>query len=210
MRSLLALSLAVLVAGAIGLAVSIPQLADTRLEETRTPVPGSSFLDLEGERYNVFYELPSNAAPEDADGDTDIPIPGSLRLRLSAPDGAPVEPENYSGSFTTDSGGRAAQAWVTITPPRAGRYGLTVSGAPPGAPNPTVVLGTPMRGRILAIVLSGIAVVLGLIAAIVFGILAVMRGRRRPPPPAPGTPTAMPSAPPSSGASGTDAFGHPL
>ena len=178
MRALLAV---IGVLAALGLCVwggtlvydAIDSLADgARLGETRTPIPGSTDVELDEGKYVVFYEVTAGRVPDAAT----LEIPSIRR----GGDGPPLELDEYGSELTVDSGGRAARAAFTVRVPADGRYRITTSGEEGSR---SVVLGKPLTRRVLSLVLGGAAFLAGLaLGILVIAIVAGLsiRDRRKP------------------------------
>ncbi len=97
-------------------------------------------------------------------------------------EGPVLDVDDYGADFHVDSGGREAQAALTVEVPSAGRYQIATSGEG-GASEPAVVLGKPIARRILRLILGVMAFIAGLglgilVIAIVAGL--AVRDRRQP------------------------------
>jgi hypothetical protein len=166
------LMLALVVAGVLLAAPQFGKLADIRLEETRTELPGARTVQLDARKYVVWIETRGGDLTDFNGSSADVPA----EIR-PAGDGVPLPLSDYGGSFTTESGGREGAALATVTPPEAGRY-VIAGPSTRMVPNPSVVLGVPTRGAVLRIVLGIVLVVIGLIGAIVAIILAIVLPRK--------------------------------
>jgi hypothetical protein len=165
-------SLAVALFGVVLITGQLSKLSDIRLESTRTELPGSRTVNLEGKKYVVWLETRGGSL-DNFNGSAED-VPAEIR---PAGGGAALPLADYNGTFTTQSGGREAAALATVTPPTAGKY--VISGpSTREVPNPSVVLGNPTRGAVLRLVFGIVLVVLGFIGAIVAGILAVVLPRK--------------------------------
>ena len=168
-----ALVLVALTVGGVYVAVdSAFKLDRGILEDTRTPIPGSRVLHLDKRKYNVFFEA------RDLHG-TKNPPAFPLRVEPVDSDAVP-KLKDYSGTLTI-SGSRDATAFATVRIPKAGRYRVATTGsAPAGYTEPEVVLGEPIGGRLLRIVLGAIVAVAAFLGALVVLVLALIsRSRRR-------------------------------
>ena len=147
---------------------AIDSLADgARHGETRTPIPGTTDVELDEGKYVVYYEVDSGTVL-DADA---IVIP-SLDVEIRrAGDGPPLELDDYGSNLTVDSGGRAAKAAFTVGVPADGRYRISTSGEEGSG---SVVLGKPLTRRVLSLVLGGAAFLAGLALGIL--VVAVVAG----------------------------------
>jgi hypothetical protein len=151
--------LALLSVGSVRTIDAIGSLSDVRIEETRTPVPGSRDAELGAGKHVVFSEV-----ADDGDEGT-LPVPG-LGVRIRAAGGSRSLPlEDYSGDFDVSGGGREAQAIATVDIPEEGRYTI-VAGGGRGADQPGVVLGRPVTRRVLSVIagVAGIVAGLGMVA----------------------------------------------
>ena len=100
---------------------------DALLEGTRTPIPGKRVVQLEGRKYNVFFEAPDIADPERVGDALDNPETSPLHVRIRAEGSDRLLPlKGYSGTFTL-SGGRESTAFATVRIPREGRYDISVT-----------------------------------------------------------------------------------
>jgi hypothetical protein len=149
-----------------------------RIGDTRTAVPGRRDVTLEARKYVVYYEVDSGFAGT-FDSDGDVPIPAlEVSVRLNG-DGPALPLEEYSGSFEVSGGGRTAEAWRTVDVPREGRYRIS-AGSEVEAAAPAVVLGRPVSGRVLRLVLGIAAVFAGIgLAVLVAAIALALRVRGR-------------------------------
>ena len=149
-----------------------------RIGETRTPVPGQRTVTLGARKYVVYYEVDSGfAGGFDREGDVRIP---ELDIAIR-PDGeaAPLRLEDYDGSFEVESGGRTAEALRTVEVPREGRYRIS-AGPEVRAAAPAIVLGRPVSGRVMRLVLGVAGVLAGLgLGALVAAIAIGLRVRAR-------------------------------
>lgn len=154
----------------------------------RVPVPGQAVVELEAGRQAVYYES--------AEG-SDAAVPG-LQIRLVSPDGTAVPVGAHGGKVSYDVGGQGGRSVAGFEVPEDGAYRLTV--VPTGAfsPGATLAVGPGVGGRIVRIVVGGVAIVL---ATVLLGVVLLVRARRRrtatrgsrgaaaptaPPPPTPG------------------------
>lgn len=175
------------VAAALGLCVwggtlaydAIDSLTDgARIGETRTPIPGTTDVELDEGKYVVFYEVDASTT-----GDEErIPVPRLLTTIRRDGDGPPLEIDDYGGSFRVESGGRAAQAAATVRVPSDGRYRIAALGRADSA-DPAVVLGRPVTRRVLRLVVGLAALVAGLgLGILVIAVAAglSLRAKRQP------------------------------
>lgn len=155
---------------------AIDSLTDgARIGKTRTPIPGTTDVELEKGKHVVFYEIDTSSVP-DVD-DSSLPA-FDLRIRRGG-DGAPLELDDYGSDFTVESGGRTARAALTVKVPSDGRYRIAASGRP-DAGDPAVVLGRPVTRRVLRLVLGLAALVGGLaLGTLVIAVTAVLALRKR-------------------------------
>ena len=139
--------------------------------DQRVPVPGSGTLRLDGEKYVVYYQVPSGLS------DGDPIVPGDLAIDVGRAGGEVVDLDDYSGSFTIDADGRSSAAIATFEAPAAGDYLISANAqAPSGA---TIAVGRPLARRILVIVAGALALALiPLVAAIVIAIMVATRRSR--------------------------------
>jgi hypothetical protein len=171
------------VAAAIGLCAwggkltydAVDTLTDgARIGNTRTPVPGTTDVELEEGKHVIYYEVDAGSAA----GEDPIPIP-RLRVRVRrGGDGPPLAVDDYGSNFRVESGGRTAQAAATVRIPGDGRYRIRVSGRPVGA-DPAVVLGRPVTRRVLRLVLGLAALVAGFALGILVIVLTVVVSLRK-------------------------------
>ena len=172
------------VAAALGLCVwggaltygAVDSLTDgARLGESRTPIPGVTDVELEEGKYVVFYEVDASSVA----GEERIPVPAlDLSIRRAG-DGSPLRLDQYGSDFRVESGGRAAQAALTVRIPSGARYRITVTGRPDAA-DPAVVLGRPVTRRVLRLVLGLAALVAGLaLGILVIAVTVVLSLRKR-------------------------------
>ena len=146
----------------------------------RVAAPGSRTVQLEDRKYVVYYEGPG------ADEDTVPPVQVAI---VDARTGRRLPIADYEDELTYSLGGHEGTAQRTVTPPRPGRYVVTVRasrGAPAGV---GVAVGRSLAGRFLRTILVavGIAAVLAIAGFGLFGTTMVRRMRRR---------AAVPAAPP--------------
>ena len=156
------------------------ELDDTRLEGTRTPIPGQRTLDLDARKYNVFFE--GGHARSGPGGDAlDDPEATPLRIRIRGENGDRVlSLDGYSGTFTL-SGGRDGTAIATVRVPRSGRYRMTVTSSEElGYSSESVALGEPPGRRVVklvgGLVLAAVAFLSG---ALILIVTLVVRSQRR-------------------------------
>ena len=95
MRGVRALAAALGVAAALGLCVwggaltydAIDSLTDgARIGETRTPIPGTTDVELDEGKYVVFYEVDASSVA----GEDPIPVPGLIATIRRGGDGPPL------------------------------------------------------------------------------------------------------------------------
>lgn len=134
-------------------------LSGTRIGATRTSVPGVRDVVLERGRHTLFYEVDESSVEGDGSGDTEIEVPPLDVVIHRSGDGPPLPLEGYSGSFDVTSGGRAATAVRSVQVPDEGRYRIRVANRV-DAGSPAVVLGRPIVGRVLRLLVT-IAAALG-------------------------------------------------
>lgn len=172
-------ALVAVTAGVIITADGIHGLTATRLGETRTPVPGKRSIHLESRKYVLFFELAEASLPDDPDGSTgDLRVPAlDLTIRRGG-DGSPLALHRYGSDLQVSSGGRAARAFATVRVPRAGTYEIRVHSRADGSA-PAVVLGRPVAGRVLRLVLGILLLVTGLATAALVAGIAVAGALRR-------------------------------
>ena len=169
------LGAAVLVAVGVVLLISgIERLSETRLGETRTPVPGEREVSLEAQKYVIYYEVDDEFAPS-GDGALADPL---LDISIRDGDGSSLDTDDYRVNFNVTSGGRYAQAISTVEPSVSGDYRLRVEGDE-SARETAVVLGRPVGERLAGLLVGAIVLVVGLCIALFVGIVALV-GRRRP------------------------------
>ena len=176
------------VAAALGLCVwggtltydAIDSLIDgARLGETRTPIPGTTDVELDEGKYVVFYEVDAGSV-----GEGNVPVPSFTAMIQRSGDGPALSVKDYGSDFRVESGGRVGQAVSTVRIPSDGRYRIRAGGSPNEAADPAVVLGKPVTRRVLRLIL-GIAAFLGglglgiLVITIVAGL--AFRDRRKQP-----------------------------
>jgi hypothetical protein len=144
----------------------------TRIDATRTPVPGSRVVGLSARKYIVYYEANTTG------GNIGLSRP-HLRVRIESPSGRPLPLERYNGNFHTGSSYVDARAFLTVRVPEAGRYRITAGKASPqhiSAAAPRLVLGEPTGTRTLRHVAGD---VLALLAAILLIMVAATAWARR-------------------------------
>jgi hypothetical protein len=168
----------VVAAVGVGLAgAQIPKFGDLVVEDTRTPVPGSRVVELEGRRYNIFYE-----ARGPVDSYDNLPVPAlEISVERADGDGGPLPLRDYSGSLSTSGGGRRSEAIQTVRVPRTGRYRIEVHGRPPraGLTEPTVALGEPIGRKVLLLVVGiVVALLCGLSGILVLIFTVIQRSKR--------------------------------
>ena len=157
------------------------ELDDTRLEGTRTPIPGQRTLDLEARKYNVFFEARAIPDPDRVGDALDDPEATPLRIRIREENGDRVlSLDGYSGTFTL-SGGRDGTAIATVRVPRSGRYRMTVTSSEElGYSSQSVALGEPPGRRVVklvgGLVLAAVAFLSG---ALILIVTLVVRSQRR-------------------------------
>ena len=149
-----------------------------RIGDTRTPVPGQRTVTLEARKYVVYYEVDSGfAGGFDREGDVRIP---ALEVAIRPDrDATPLPLDDYDGSFEVESGGRTAEAWRTVEVPREGPYRIS-AGPEVRAAAPAIVLGRPVSGRVMRLVLGVAGVLAGLaLGGLVAAIAIALRVRAR-------------------------------
>ena len=156
---------------------AIGSFSDVRIGETRTPIPGTRDVQLDEGKYVLFYEVSDDSVSNGGQDGFLVP-PLDLAVR-GAGGGPPLELSDYSADFNVTTGGRAAQAVATIEVPEDGRYEISARSRAEAAA-PTVVLGKPITGRVLRLIvgLAGIMAGLGLlalVAALAIGLAAHRR-----------------------------------
>ena len=164
-----ALAAVALLAWSVPLAAdAIGALSETRIGQTRTPVPGAREAELESGTHTVFYEV-------EAGHSIDVP---RLDIAISSGEGGPrLELDGFSGDLDITSGGRAATAIGSVRVPADGRYRIRVTSRA-GAASPAVVLGRPLTGRIVRLVLAIAGAFAGLgLGALVVAIAIALRTR---------------------------------
>jgi hypothetical protein len=160
----------VLLMAVIAVGVTIAVLSATKfpravLEETSTSVPGSRELRLDERRYNVFYDGTS----------ADEPIP-RLRVQVVPVGGGAALPlEDFGGNLMLGD----AQAIASVEVPRTGPYRIVTAGGASSSVEPRVVLGEPIGGRLLRVVLGGALAFLGFVGSILLVVISLLRRRRR-------------------------------
>ena len=148
------------------------ELSSARIGETRTAIPGKRDAVLDSGRYTVFYEVDERSGGPD---EIDVP-PVDVAIR-SEGDGPRLELEGFSGDLDIASGGRAATAIASVKLPDDGRYRIRASGREE-ARAPAIVLGRPIGGRVLRLLLAVAAVVAGVgLAALVAVTAIALRAR---------------------------------
>ena len=175
--------LVVMVGGLLLIPAQVNRLSDIRLEETRTQLPGEREVTLDDRKYIVWIESRS------ADLTKFSPSPDQIPVTIRPAGGTPLTLRDYSGSFTTQSGGREGAAFATVTPPSDGDY-VIAGDAPQGIPAASVVLGNPTRNAVLKLILGIALAVVGLIGAIVAVVLAIVLPRKDRPTDDPRSPVA--------------------
>lgn len=126
-------------------------------------------VELDAGKYTVFYEVEDGSQGEELE----VP-PLELEIR-GRRGGTPLELEGFSGDLDVTSGGRAATAVRTVRLPEDGRYRIRVSGHPDAA-SPAIVLGRPITGRVVRLLLAIAAIVAGLgLGALVLATTIALR-----------------------------------
>lgn len=165
-------ALGVALFGALLIPGQVRKLSDMRLEDTRTELPGQRAVHLESRKYIVWIE--TRGGDLDNFNGSAADVPAEIR---PADGGAALPLADYSGSFTTQSGGREAAALATVTPPSAGDY-VIAGPSTRMVPNPSVVLGNPTGSAVLTLVVGIVLAAIGLLGAIVATILAIVLPRK--------------------------------
>ena len=174
------------VAGGAALIVdSIERFSEARIEDSRTVLPGVRDAELDAGKHVLYYEVDADSVVTSGDEVVgDIPVPPlEVTIRRDA-DGPPLPLRDYGGSFELTGGGRAATAVRTVRVPEDGSYRIRARGRPGTAVEPAVVLGRPVGGRVLRLVLGIALAVLGFALAALVTVLAVvlwLRARRAAP-----------------------------
>lgn len=157
----------VVMAAAAAVAIGrLDALADIRLEQTRTQIPGSRTVHLDAGKYVVWNEAPTQTAAQNS----------SYRIEIRPAGGTPLRLGDYGGSFDIDYGGQAASASATVQIPRSGRY--EIAGDPGPTRGASVVLGKPTLKPALTFAVSAAIAILAFIGAIVATILAIVLPRK--------------------------------
>lgn len=153
---------ALLATGTILALDAIGALSGTRIGDTRTPVPGTREAELQSGRHTVFYEVEeASVESHGPEGGVSIDVPPlEIAIRRDG-DGPALELDDYSGDLDVTSGGRAATAVRTVRVPDEGLYRISVAG-PVDAASPAIVLGRPLLGRIMRMLVTIAAIVAGL------------------------------------------------
>lgn len=170
-----AICLIVIVVAVAVTASQLDALGDIRLEQTRTKLPGSRTVELDEGKYVVWNEAPNQDAAQRS----------SFRIVIRPVGGAPIELDDYDGSFDIDYGGQAASASATVQIPHDGRY--EISGDPGSTREASIVLGKPtLRPALVFATGAGIGV-FAFVGAIVAAILAIVLPRKKTGEPATGS-----------------------
>ena len=175
-------ALALMAVGAGMLAGAIEDFGATRIGETRTAIPGERTARLEPGKHVVYYEVDEGSVPgSDSGGDGEIAVPAGLPVSIRRDgDGRPLDLDDYGSDFNVSSGGRFAQAAATVEVPEEGSYSIEagrVDASP--ASEPAVVLGRPITGRVLRLVVGIAGIVAGLGLAVLVAVVAVALAARR-------------------------------
>ena len=160
--------------------------------DTRVSIPGERTVQLDDQKYIVYYEERSSAT------DSSPPLQISV---TPVQGGAPLPVSDYATDLTVSSGGRSGVAIATIEPPAEGDYRFAVAPGGQGAvPGSSAVLGEPFVARLaLTIVGTALLFLLPLLVGGLIVLVTFLRRRRAKPPSGP--PAAWPPAPgPFSGA----------
>ena len=138
----------------------------------RVAAPGSRTVQLEERRYVVYFEGP------EADEDKVPPIEVAI---ADARSDRRLPIARYGDSLTYALGGHSGTAQGTVTPPRAGRYVVSVRTALRRPAGVGVALGPSLAGRVVRAFFTavGIAAVLAVAGFGLFGTTMVRRMRRR-------------------------------
>lgn len=173
-RTRFLLGAGLLAAGVIGAVIwfvtSQAHLADKVDGFQRVALPGSATLQLSARKYIVYYEA-SHADKKVRRFEFEI---------LDAQTGTRVKSSRYRGSLTYSLDGHTGSAQATVTPPRAGRYQLSVGGdASAGAAG--VALGASVAGDMRRRLLGTLAIggLLAVPGVILLGLAGVRRRRAR-------------------------------
>jgi hypothetical protein len=138
----------------------------------RVPLPagGTVTLDHNG-GYVVYYEGPGASAGR-------IPT-FNARVSPAAPPAAVGSPHPYTASVTYSFARHQGRAVLTLQVTHPGRFLVEPSGAPAVPGGSDLAFGSSIAGRIVGTVLPSIGLIfLGIIGAIVVGIVRITRVRR--------------------------------
>lgn len=136
----------------------------------RLDIPGQGVFALAAGEQSVYYEGAGS---------------GNIRFAILAEDGTEVPIRPHSGRVTYDVGGYSGESVFGYTIAEAGEYRVSVQGQIDGQ----VAFGPGVGGKIVAIVLVGLAIFFGgLVAALVVFLVTRSRRKRPPAPPPPPPP----------------------
>jgi hypothetical protein len=172
---------ALTVAGVVFVVDQSLGFGDVLIEGTRTPIPGERTVDLEGRKYNLFFEARAIARPERVGDElSDLEAsPLQIRIREQGSDRL-LQLNAYSTDFTM-SGDRDATAFATVRVPHDGRYRISVASSDDlPYSQPGVALGEPIGGRVLTVVVGGILAAAAFIGGLFLLIVTlILHSRRR-------------------------------
>jgi hypothetical protein len=154
---------------------AVGSFSDVRIGETRTPIPGTRDVQLDEGKYVVFYEVSDDSVGSGGEGG--FPVPAFEVTVRRAGDGPPLELSEYSTDFNVNTGGRAAQAVATIEVPEDGLYEIGAR-SDAAAAAPAVVLGKPITGRVLRLIVGVAGIIAGLSLLALVTALAIALATR--------------------------------
>ncbi len=121
---------------AVGVWVGLGFLEGDTDRYGRVPVPATTAVALDPGEVDLFYAEDVSLGEGE-----NLAVPGDLRLRISGPDGQPLELRPRSGQEVSGSGGTAALIGLVDVPAEGAYEVATRSSAAAGRPDPEVTLG---------------------------------------------------------------------
>jgi len=165
-----ALCVAAVGAAILWAVVSFVRMVDTIDDFVRVRAPSAQTVTLAARTYVVFLEGPG------AGSDFRPPIEFAI---VDARNERRLPVADYGGSLTYSFGAHDGTATATVTPPRAGRYIITVGSDFEASAGYGVALGESIAGRIVRAIL-GAVLIGGLLLFVGIGMIvrtAVLRKR---------------------------------
>jgi hypothetical protein len=154
---------------------------DVLIEKTRTPIPGERSVQLEGRKYNLFFEARTIPRPERVGDELSDLESSPLRIRIrDVGSDHLLQLKRYSGDFTM-SGDRDATAFATVRVPHDGRYRISVASSDDLVfSEPSITLGEPIGGRVASVVIGSILAAAAFAGGLLLLIATlILRSRRR-------------------------------